>query len=80
MIINRIKASRDMPICMEENLRNLQLILGQLFLIESFVEDLLNLRLLNEGILDIQVAEFNPIKAIEFVFDMLRFKVDANRV
>ena len=77
MIINKIKATRDMPISMEESLRNLQLILGQLFLIESFVEDLLNLRLLTEGVLQIQETEFNPIKAIEFVFDMLRFKANA---
>ena len=41
---------------------------------ESFVEDLLNLKLLNEGILKIEKTQFDPTAAIEFVVGMFQIK------
>ena len=44
---------------------------------ESFVEDLLSMRLLNEGVLKIQKLVFNPTDAIKFVVTMFQIKARA---
>ena len=52
----------------------MELVISQTFLIESFVEDLLNLKLLNEGILELTYAQFSPLQAIDFVVDTMKIK------
>ena len=43
---------------------------------ESFVEDLLNLQLLNQGKITIEEKEFYPILAIDFIIKMMKVKAD----
>ena len=45
-------------------------------MIESFVGDMLDLRLLKEGTLSISQDMFNPTKAIDFVLQMFKIKAD----
>ena len=53
------------------------MILCQLSLMESFVEDLLNLRLLSEGLLQIDKIAFDPLAAIDQVVGMMQTKAHA---
>ena len=47
---------------------------------ESFVEDLLNLKQLNQGILQLTKAAFDPLQAIDFVVDILRIKAEELKI
>ena len=41
---------------------------------ESFIEDLLNLHMMNQGVFELKVEPFSPQSAIDFVLDMIRLK------
>ena len=47
---------------------------------ESFVEDLLNLQLLNQGKITIEEKEFYPILAIDFIIKMMKVKADYKKI
>ena len=47
---------------------------------ESFVEDLLNLRLIKEGVFKIQKGVFNAYDAFDFVIDIFKPKADEKLV
>ena len=47
---------------------------------ESFVEDLLNLRMLREGIFTIACESFNPTEVFEFIFNMFSMQAAAKGV
>ena len=47
---------------------------------ESFVEDLLNLRLIKEGVFKIQNGALNVYDALDFVIDIFRPKADEKLV
>ena len=51
---------------------SLNLMLSQLEFIESFIEDLLNVRLIREGLLTLQNESFSPKEALEFVVHMFK--------
>ena len=57
-----------------KSLEHVKLSLGQLALMESFVEDLLNLRQLSEGVFYIQNTTFNLIDTLDFVVNMFEIK------
>ena len=39
---------------------------------ESFIEDLLNLHMMNQGAFKLSIEPFSPQSAIDFVLDMIR--------
>ena len=41
---------------------------------ESFMEDLLNLKLIKEGMLMIEKKKFNPKEVFDFILDMFEMK------
>ena len=49
---------------------SINIVLNQLVFMSSFVEDLLNLRLLQEGSLELVKEPFNIVETLEFVLDM----------
>ena len=54
--------------------------LRQLQFMESFVEDLLNLHMINQGVFVLSEEEFDPDEAISFVCDMVSLKAEQKRV
>ena len=54
--------------------------LSQLFLVESFVEDLLNLTLLREGVFKLEYEPFNLREALDFVVNIFKMKKQADDV
>ena len=58
----------------------LELVRSQTNFMSCFVEDLLNLRLLRQGILQIDLAVFDPIKSVDFVINMLSIKARSKGV
>ena len=56
------------------------LILQTLGLMESFVEDLLNLRLMSEGILTLAKDVFDPREAFNFIKDTFAIKVESKGI
>ena len=41
---------------------------------ESFIEDLLNLHMMNQGVFELKAEPFSPQSAIDYVIDMIRLK------
>ena len=60
--------------------KSASLILAQLHLMESFVEDLLNLRLLREGIMTISKEQFDLKDALDFIVSIFEIKSSAKGV
>lgn len=58
----------------------LELVSSQLNFMGCFVEDLLNLRLLRKGILQINVAAFDPLKCVDFVIKMMSIKAKSKKI
>ena len=52
----------------------LKISLSQLVLVESFVEDLLNLTLLREGVFKLENGPFNLKETLDFVVNIFRMK------
>ena len=52
----------------------------QLDFMESFVEDMLNLQMLNSGVLTIHEDYFNPAFVIDFVINMMKIKADMQNI
>lgn len=53
------------------------LVRDQLCFMESFVEDLLNYRLLKDGILTLDFKAFSPVTALDFVVNMFKKRTDS---
>ena len=53
------------------------LVLQQLGLMESFVEDLLSLQLMGEGILTLSKQSFDPTEVFAFILDTFAIKAEA---
>ena len=49
-------------------------------LMESFVEDLLNLKLMREGILTLDKSNFDPRKAFTLILDIFEIKAEAKGI
>lgn len=56
------------------------MILGQLCFMESFVEDMLNLRLLKEGIMTIAKEKFDSFECLESIVSMFAIKSELQGV
>lgn len=76
MILDQIKGKKLSAGALKEIRKQLSIILSQTSLMESFVEDLLNLKLIKEGILNIQVAEFRIYDAFDFIIDVFKPKAE----
>ena len=58
-----------------DNSKNLlKISISQLVLVESFVEDLLNLTLLKEGVFKLESAPFNLKETLDFVVNIFQMK------
>ena len=51
---------------------NANITIQQLLFMESFVEDLLNLHMMTQGVFKLEEQYFDPQAAIDFVLDMIR--------
>ena len=60
--------------------RYLQLVVSQLTFIESFVEDLLDLRQMRDGVFSLVEEVFNPKEVIELVFSVFKPQADAKNI
>ena len=60
IILSALNDSSTTNLALEQVIRYANLVVSQLNLMESFVEDLLNLRLLREGIFTIAYDRFDP--------------------
>lgn len=60
--------------------KNAKMMHGQLSMMQSFIEDLLNLQLVSQGIFTIANEKFKPREAIEFVLEMFSLKIKDSRV
>lgn len=61
-------------------LRYLQLLLSQLNFTQSFVEDLLDLRQLKDGVFSLVQEQFNPNAVLDLVISIFKAQVDARRI
>ena len=60
--------------------RYLQLVVSQLTFVESFVEDLLDLRQMRDGVFSLVEDVFNPKEVIELVVSVFKPQADAKNV
>ena len=52
--------------------RYIQLVISQLTFVQSFVEDLLDLRTMRDGVFTLVKEPFNPSEVIELVFSVFK--------
>lgn len=70
LILSAVNVSSTTNLALVQVIRYANLVVSQLNLMESFVEDLLNLHLLRKGIFTIAKDRFDPTELFEFIVNM----------